>query len=86
MNLVHLVAEVFRRGNYVAHTVIVANQSYIALIGRKQDTFISATDVLKARNRMYINLCSFCRMTFWDLTFLSWRWRQNMTLKLWYIS
>jgi len=57
MNSVQLAAGVIRRGNYVDHTVIVANQSYIVLIGRKQGTFVSATDVLKARNHMYINLC-----------------------------
>jgi len=86
MNSVQLAGEVIRRGNYVDRTGIVAHQSYIALIGRQQNTIISATYVLKARNLMHINLCSFCRMTFRDLAFLSWRWRQNITLKRWYIS
>jgi hypothetical protein len=64
MNSDQLAAEVIRRGNYVDHTGFVAIQRYTALIGRKQDTIISATDVLKARNLMHINLYSFCRMTF----------------------
>jgi hypothetical protein len=81
MNLVQLAAEVIRRGNYVDHTGIVANQSYRALTDRKQDTTISATDVLKARSLMYTNLCSFCRTTVWDLAFLYWggrTWRWNV--------
>jgi hypothetical protein len=53
MNSIQLAGGVIRRENYVDHTVIVANQTYIALIGRKHGTFISATDVLKARNRMF---------------------------------
>ena len=86
MNSVQLAAEVIRRGNYVDRTGIVASQSYIAPICRQQNTIISATYILKARNLMHINLCSFCRMTFRDLAFLSWSWRQNMTLKRRHIS
>lgn len=55
MNSVQWAAEVDRRGDCVDHTGIVANQTDVALTGRKQDTVISATDVLKARDLMYIN-------------------------------
>jgi hypothetical protein len=44
------------------------------------NAIISAARVMKARNHMCINLCSFCRKTVWDLVFYpedggrTWRW------------